>query len=62
VFSIAALDASVVTLGLIVLLPAVFKGADGWSRWRKTRFALTAIVYGACGALLFGWALEPWNP
>jgi hypothetical protein len=62
-FSIAALAASVVTLGLIALLPAAMKVAGGWSRWRKARVAVTTLVFAACGALLLAWgALEPWNP
>jgi hypothetical protein len=61
-FSTWALLASVVTAGLVALLPAVWTGAGGWSRWRKARFTATAIVFAACAALLLGWgAPQPWN-
>lgn len=63
VFSIAALAASVATLGLIALLPTASKGTGGWSPWRKVRFTATTLAFVFCAAVLLSWgALQPWNP
>jgi hypothetical protein len=62
-FSTLALVASVVSAGVVALLPVVWTGRGGWSGWRKSRFTLTAALFAACGALLLSWgALQPWNP
>src|SRR5690606_30030244 len=62
-FSWLALFAGLATIGLVALLPAVLRGAGGWSGWRKARFTLVALVFAACAALLLSWgALQPWNP
>lgn len=62
-FSSLALLASLVTVSLVALLPAVWRGTGGWSRWRKARFTAVALVFAACAAMLLSWgALQPWNP
>ena len=62
-FSTLALLASLGTVGLLALLPAVWTGAGGWSRWRNGRFTLAAVLFAACAALLLtSGALQPWNP
>jgi hypothetical protein len=50
---------------LVILVPWTWRrprGAPGWSLWRRLRFAYTAMVFVAFGALLalLG-ALQPWN-
>jgi hypothetical protein len=60
----ATLMASVLTLGMILSLPAVWRRTpheDGWSAWRKLRFSVVAMVFAAFGGLLALWgALQPW--
>ncbi len=66
VFSSAALAASVLSAGTLLLLPAVWRGEPGpkqWSVWRKLRFSFSIVVFVALGALLASWGgLQPWNP
>ena len=63
IFSTAALVATVLSAGAMALVPAIWKGASGgWSRARRVRFTLAAIVFAALGGLLALWgALAPWN-
>lgn len=62
-FSTLALLASIATAVLLGLLPAVWGGEGGWTRWRKTRLTAAALAFAACGAMLLTWgALQPWNP
>ena len=62
--SSAALAASVLTLGTILLLPAVWRPNlqhEGWSSWRKLRFSFVVLVFAVFAALLAAWgALQPW--
>ena len=61
VFSTLALFASLASAGTLALLPRIWRGG-GWTRWRKTRFTVTTIIFAACAALLLSWgALQPWN-
>ena len=59
-----ALVAGLLSLVLIVQLPAVWRGErrlPGWSDWRKLRHSLTVLIYLALTVVLGAWgALEPW--
>jgi CubicO group peptidase (beta-lactamase class C family) len=65
--SSAALLASALTVVMVALLPAIWRGSAlpeaGWSFWRRLRFSVATVVFAAFGALLALWgALQPWLP
>jgi hypothetical protein len=63
-FSIAALAASVLTGGMVLAVPAVWRGGEGaWTRGRKLRYMAATLTFAAFAAMLTYWgALQPWNP
>ena len=65
-FSALSLLGTVVAATTVLLLPAVWRRRPGgvtWTRWRKLRFTLAALVFASFGSLLGLWgALQPWNP
>jgi CubicO group peptidase (beta-lactamase class C family) len=64
IFSTAALVASGLSAGMIVVMPALWRNASGgWTVPRKLRFTATALIFAACAGMLASWgALQPWNP
>ncbi len=62
-FSTLALLASLASAGVLVMLPMVWTRVGGWSRWRKTRFTATTVIFMVFALFLLSWgALQPWNP
>jgi CubicO group peptidase (beta-lactamase class C family) len=63
--SACALVATLVTLLVMGLLPAAWRGGrrlDSWTLGRKARFTVTTAVFALFGILLGLWgALEPWS-
>jgi CubicO group peptidase (beta-lactamase class C family) len=57
--------ASVLSVVVLILLPAIWRGGrrvDSWTALRKAAFSFTTLLYMAFSALLFGWgALSPWS-
>jgi CubicO group peptidase (beta-lactamase class C family) len=64
VASSAALAASVLTLGMLCLLPAIWRRSaaeTGWSLWRKLRFSVVTLAFAGFAIVLALWgALQPW--
>ena len=63
--SACALVASLVTVLVLGLLPAAWRGGrrlDSWTLGRKARFTATTAIFALFGVLLALWgALEPWS-
>jgi CubicO group peptidase (beta-lactamase class C family) len=59
--SSAALFASLLSAGVLIALPLVWRGAEGWAFWRKLWFSASSVVFCALGVQLALWGfLEPW--
>ena len=59
----AALAAALLSGAALVLTPFAWRGAEGWSGWRKARFSATVLAFSALALVLaVQGALQPWNP
>jgi hypothetical protein len=59
--STAALVSSALSFGILVALPFIWKGDEGWNPWRKVRFTIATVIFCALGLQLGFWGfLEPW--
>ena len=61
-----ALLAALLTVGLLVLMPGVWRRSErrgsGWSVWRKLRHSAAVLTFAALAVvLLLNGALEPWS-
>lgn len=63
--SACVLVAAALTLGGLILMPAIWRGGrrvDSWTALRKAAFTFTALLYGAFTVMLGLWgALTPWS-
>ena len=63
--SACVLVAAALTLGGLILVPAIWRGGrrvDSWTATRKAAFTFTALLYGAFTVMLGLWgALTPWS-
>ncbi|WP_312162350.1 serine hydrolase [Phenylobacterium sp.] len=63
--SACVLVAAALTLGGLILMPAIWRGGrrvDSWTALRKAAFSFTALLYGAFAVVLGVWgALTPWS-
>lgn len=63
--SACVLVAAALTLGGLILMPAIWRGGrrvDSWTALRKAAFTFTALLYGAFALMLGLWgALTPWS-
>lgn len=65
VASACVLVAAALTLGGLILMPAIWRGGrrvDSWTALRKAAYSFTALLYGAFSIVLALWgALSPWS-
>ncbi len=63
--SACVLVATALTIGGLILLPAIWRGGrrvDSWTPLRKLAYSFTALLYGVFSILLGLWgALSPWS-
>ncbi|MGH6999804.1 MAG: serine hydrolase domain-containing protein, partial [Phenylobacterium sp.] len=63
--SACVLVAAALTLGGLILMPAIWRGGrrvDSWTALRKAAFTFTALLYGVFAIVLGLWgALTPWS-
>lgn len=62
-FSTMALIAGITSGAALALVPSVWRGGDGWTRWRKLRYSAGILIFCAFAlVLLVSGALQPWKP